>query len=115
MFGQTETAGIVCTYQIPRNYNDEVTAIPIGRPIANTEIYILNEHSQPVPLGTPGELYIGGAGVGREYLNRPDVSARKFITHSINGAPTTRLYRTGDFARLTTDGVIEFAGDKTAR
>ncbi|HEX9628560.1 MAG TPA: amino acid adenylation domain-containing protein, partial [Pyrinomonadaceae bacterium] len=110
MFGQTETAGIVCTYEIPRNYNGEVTAIPIGRPIANTEIYILNEHSQPVPLGTPGELYIGGAGVGRGYLNRPDVSARKFITHSTNGKPTTRLYRTGDFARLTTDGVIEFAG-----
>ena len=110
MFGQTETAGIVCTYEIPRNYNGEVTAIPIGRPIANTEIYILNEHSQPVPLGTPGELYIGGAGVGRGYLNRPDVSARKFIAHSINGGPTARLYRTGDFARLTTDGVIEFAG-----
>ena len=109
MFGQTETAGIVCTYKIPRNHNDEVAAIPIGRPIANTEIYILNEHSQPVPLGTPGELYIGGAGVGRGYLNRPDVSARKFIAHSTNGA-TTWLYRTGDFARLTTDGVIEFAG-----
>jgi amino acid adenylation domain-containing protein len=110
MFGQTETAGIVCTYQVPRDYNDEVTATPIGGPIANTEVYILNEHRQPVPLGTPGELYIGGAGVGRGYLNRPDVSAQKFIAHSFDGQSPRRLYRTGDFARLTTDGVVEFAG-----
>jgi amino acid adenylation domain-containing protein len=110
MFGQTETAGIVCTYEIPRNQNDKVTATPIGGPIANTEIHILDEHRQPVPLGTPGELYIGGAGVGRGYLNRPDVSAQKFIAHSLNGEPAKRLYRTGDFARLTTDGVIEFDG-----
>jgi amino acid adenylation domain-containing protein len=110
MFGQTETAGIVCTYWIPRNYNDEVTATPIGGPIANTEIYILNEHRQPVPLGTPGELYIGGAGVGRGYLNRPDVSAQKFIVDSFDGQSATRLYRTGDFARLSTEGAIEFAG-----
>jgi amino acid adenylation domain-containing protein len=108
MFGQTETAGIVCAYRIPEDHNVEVKAIPIGEPIANTEIYILDEHEQPVPPGTPGELYIGGAGVGRGYLNRPDVSALKFIEHSLNGQ--TRLYRTGDFARLTKDGVIEYAG-----
>ena len=110
MFGQTETAGIVCTYQIPEIYNDEVTAIPIGRPIANTEIHIFDEHKQPVLLGTPGELYIGGAGVGRGYLNRPDVSAHKFISHSLNGKPAVPLYRTGDFARLTEDGLLEFTG-----
>lgn len=108
MFGQTETAGIVCAYRIPADHDAEVTAIPIGEPIANTEIYILDEHGQPVPPGTPGELYIGGAGVGRGYLNRPDVSALKFIEGSRNGR--MRLYRTGDFARLTKNGVIEFAG-----
>jgi len=110
MFGQTETAGIVCVYRIPEKYNNDVATIPIGKPIANTEIYFLNEHREPVPLGTTGELYIGGAGVGRGYLNRPDVSAQKFIAHSFDGQPTRRLYRTGDFARLTTDGLIEFAG-----
>ncbi len=110
MFGQTETAGIVCVYKIPENDNAEVTAIPIGEPIANTEIYILDEHGQPVPAGTPGELYIGGAGVGRGYLNRPDVSALKFIEQPINGEAGARLYRTGDFARLSEDDVIEFAG-----
>ena len=110
MFGQTETAGIVCVYPIPENYNGDVATIPIGRPIANTDIYVLDEHKQLVLPGTPGELYIGGAGVGRGYLNRPDVSAQKFITHSFNAGTDVRLYRTGDFARLTIDGVIEFAG-----
>jgi amino acid adenylation domain-containing protein len=110
MFGQTETAGIVCVYQIPESHNGDVATIPIGRAIANTEIYILDEHRQPVLLGTPGELYIGGAGVGRGYLNRPDVSAQKFIAHSLNGEPAARLYRTGDFARITTEGLIEFTG-----
>jgi len=108
MFGQTETAGIVCVYRIPEEDKVQVTAIPIGEPIANTEIYILDEHGQPVPPGTPGELYIGGAGVGRGYLNRPDVSAQKFIEHSHNGP--ARLYRTGDFARLTKAGIIEYVG-----
>jgi non-ribosomal peptide synthetase component F len=108
MFGQTETAGIVCTYKIPEDFKADVTAIPIGQPIANTEIYILDEHGKPVLPGTPGELYIGGAGVGRGYLNRPDVSALKFINQPINGP--VRLYRSGDFARLTAGGVIEYAG-----
>ncbi|HEX3282241.1 MAG TPA: amino acid adenylation domain-containing protein [Pyrinomonadaceae bacterium] len=108
MFGQTETAGIVCVYKIPQHFSAEVKAIPIGQPIANTEIYILDEHGHPVHPGTPGELYIGGAGVGRGYLNRPDVSALKFISHPIDAQ--ARLYRTGDFARLTKDGVIEYAG-----
>jgi amino acid adenylation domain-containing protein len=108
MFGQTETAGIVCVYRIAEDLKVDVTAIPIGEPIANTEIFILDERGQPVPPGTPGELYIGGAGVGRGYLNRPDVSALKFIEHPPSGR--TRLYRSGDFARLTESGVIEYAG-----
>ncbi len=109
MFGQTETAGIVCTYRIPRGLARDTSVIPIGRPIANTEIYILDEHGQPVLLGTSGELYIGGAGVGRGYLDRPEFSAHKFIERPF-GPRTGRLYRTGDFARLTPDGLLEFTG-----
>ncbi len=109
MFGQTETAGIVCVYRIPENFSGEATTIPIGRPIANTEIFILNQHREPVPLGTSGELYIGGAGVGRGYLDRPEFSAHKFIS-SPGDRPGAHLYRTGDFARLTPDGLLEYAG-----
>ncbi|HKP47822.1 MAG TPA: amino acid adenylation domain-containing protein, partial [Pyrinomonadaceae bacterium] len=110
MFGQTETAGIVCTYRVRERNSSDVAMVPIGKPIANTDIYILDEDKQLAPLGTPGELYIGGAGVGRGYLKRPDISAHKFIIHSFEGEPPVRLYRTGDFARLTGAGVIEFSG-----
>lgn len=112
MFGQTETAGIVCVYKIPVDENPETAAsvVPIGRPIANTEIYILDEEQRPVPIGTPGELYIGGVGVGRGYLNRPDLTAQKFLVHPFSDKPGARLYRTGDWARLRADGQIEFAG-----
>ena len=82
----------------------------IGRPIAGTEVYLLDENLQPVPAGVPGELYIGGAGVGRGYLHRPDATARAFIPHPFVDAPHARLYRTGDLARYAPDGTIEFVG-----
>jgi amino acid adenylation domain-containing protein len=104
MFGQTETAGIVCLYRISRDFNRE-GYVPIGSPIANTEIRILDESGQPCAIGEAGEVYIGGAGVGRGYLHRPELTAEKFV--EINGS---RLYRTGDWARLLGDGRIEFAG-----
>ena len=110
MFGQTETAGIACVYRIPENIDDDVNVLPIGSPIANTEIYVLDEEQQPCPVGEAGELYIGGAGVGRGYLNRPDLTAEKFIPHPFNDRNGARLYRTGDWARYRTDGQIEFAG-----
>jgi hypothetical protein len=109
MFGQTETAGIVCLYHIPLAIDDDLNGLPIGRPIANSDIYILDSHQRPCLVGVAGELYIGGAGVGRGYLNRPELTAEKFIPHPL-AATGVRLYRTGDWARYRADGQIEFAG-----
>ncbi len=82
----------------------------IGRPIANTQIYILDERLQQVPIGTPGELYIGGAGLASGYLNRPDLTDEKFIPHPFSNEPGARLYKTGDLARFLPDGQIAFLG-----
>lgn len=103
MFGQTETAGIVCVNEISIESDDE--RVPIGRPIANTEIHIVDENLSPCPAGEAGELLIGGAGVGRGYLNRSELSSERFITNEFG-----RFYRTGDFARLRRDGMLEYAG-----
>ena len=86
------------------------THAPIGRPIANTSIYILDRHLQPVPIGVPGEVHIGGAGVARGYLNHPELTLEKFIPNPFSNEPGERLYKTGDQARYLTDGNIEFLG-----
>ena len=86
------------------------SSIPIGLPIANTLIYILDRNLQPVPAGVPGELYIGGEGVARGYLNQPDLTKEKFLANPFVTAANTRLYRTGDSARFLPDGNIEFLG-----
>ena len=83
---------------------------PLGRPIANTQTYLLDKHLRPVPIGVTGELYIGGDGLARGYCNRPELTAEKFITHSFDGEPPRRLYKTGDLARYFPDGNIEFLG-----
>ena len=84
--------------------------ISIGRPIANTKIYILDSHLQPVPIGVPGELHIGGAGLARGYLNRPDLTQEKFIPNPWSDEPHSRLYKTGDLARYLPNGTIEYLG-----
>lgn len=88
----------------------EQKTIAIGRPIANTEIYILDKSLQPVAIGIAGELYIGGAGLARGYRNRQDLTEEKFIAHPFSVDSQARLYRTGDWARYRTDGEIEFLG-----
>jgi amino acid adenylation domain-containing protein/non-ribosomal peptide synthase protein (TIGR01720 family) len=83
---------------------------PIGRPIPGAQIYLLDQSTQPVPVGVPGELFIGGAGLARGYLGRPDLTADKFIPHPFADQPGARLYRTGDLGRYLPDGQIEFLG-----
>jgi amino acid adenylation domain-containing protein len=107
-YGPTETVVGCCVYRVPRGAHT-AGSIPIGRPIANTRIYILDEDRQPVAVGTPGELYIGGAGVARGYLNRPDLTAERFLPDPFS-APGARLYKTGDLARYLPDGTIEYLG-----
>ncbi len=110
MYGPTETTIWSAVQRVEQDGN----TIPIGTPIANTSIYILDRQLRPVPIGVPGELYIGGAGVVRGYLNRPELSAERFIPDPFAPAGqhsgSSRLYRTGDLARWRNDGTLEFLG-----
>jgi non-ribosomal peptide synthetase component F len=84
--------------------------VPIGRPIANGKLYVLDSNLMPVPVGVSGELCIGGVGVARGYLNAQDKTAERFIPDAFSGIPGARLYRTGDLVRFLPDGNIEFIG-----
>ena len=106
LYGPTETT-IWSTACRVEPGDDEVT---IGRPIANTHIYILDARLNPTPVGVPGELYIGGDGLARGYLNRPELTAERFIPHPFSSEPGARLYKTGDLARYRPDGTIEHLG-----
>ncbi|MDQ1925190.1 amino acid adenylation domain-containing protein, partial [Massilia pseudoviolaceinigra] len=108
LYGPTEAAIDVTSWYCKRD--SYVGIVPIGRPIANTQIYILDTHLQPVPLGVAGEIYIGGAGVARGYLNRPDLTAERFIADPFSTEIGARLYKTGDLARYLPDGDIEYIG-----
>jgi amino acid adenylation domain-containing protein len=85
-------------------------SVPLGNPIANTDIFILDPLGQPVPVGVAGEIHVGGDGLGRGYLNRPELTAEKFIPHPFGGVGGARLYRTGDLGRFLPDGSVEFLG-----
>ena len=87
-------------------------SVPIGRPIANAEVYILDEGLDPVPIGVAGEIYIGGAGVARGYLNRAELTAESFIPDPFSEEEGARLYKTGDQGRYREDGQVEFIGRK---
>jgi len=104
MYGPTETTIWSTVSQVSSGKG----SVPIGRPIANTEIFILDPHQQLVPIGVWGELHIGGRGLARGYLNRPELTAERFIPSPF--APEARLYKTGDLARYLPDGTIEFQG-----
>ncbi|HHK5948385.1 TPA: amino acid adenylation domain-containing protein, partial [Serratia marcescens] len=106
LYGPTEAAVDVTAWHCSREA-DRVS-VPIGRPIANTRIYLLDDHGQPVPLGAVGELYIGGVQVARGYLNRPELTAERFLSDPF--APGGRMYRTGDVARYLANGDIEYLG-----
>jgi amino acid adenylation domain-containing protein len=110
VYGPTENTTFTTWYEV-----QEVPAtasIPIGRPIANTQLYLLDSSLKPVPIGAPGELYVGGDGLAQGYLNQPELTARSFIKNPFTSiaAPGDRLYKTGDLARYRLDGNLEFLG-----
>lgn len=107
-YGPTENTTFTCCYSVPRTWHG--ASLPIGKPISNTSVYILDETLQPVPIGVPGELFIGGAGLAREYLNAPELNAKKFLQNPFSSKTGDRLYRTGDRVRWLCDGSIEFLG-----
>jgi len=111
-YGPTETTITATAFDIAPRLREPsaLQRIPIGRPLANRATYILNKYGDPVPVGVPGELYIGGHCLARGYLKRPDLTAQNFVPDPFSSEPGTRLYKTGDLARYLSDGNIEFLG-----
>jgi amino acid adenylation domain-containing protein len=108
-YGPTETSVIATSYEPPSS-GTLPSPLPIGRPIGNVKIHILDRNLQPVPVGIPGEVHIGGPGVARGYLNHPELTAEKFVRDPFSSQSEARLYKTGDLARYLDDGEIEFVG-----
>jgi amino acid adenylation domain-containing protein len=108
-YGPTESH-VATQFTLKPPFDDLPDLPPIGRPIANTQIYNLDSYLNPVPVGVPGELHIGGVGLARGYLNRPELTAEKFIPNPFSTEPGARLYKTGDLSRYLPDGNIEFLG-----
>ena len=109
-YGPTESTTFSTCFRIPSGVAPEQESIPIGRPIANTQVYVLDAGRNPVPIGVSGELYIGGAGLARGFLNRPELTAEKFVANPFSDNTDARLYRTGDLVRWRADGNLEFLG-----
>ncbi|MCP3660211.1 MAG: amino acid adenylation domain-containing protein [Bacteroidetes bacterium] len=108
LYGPTEAAVDVTWWECKKKDNLNLISVPIGKPIANTQLYILDNFLQPLPVGIPGEVYIGGANLAKGYLNRSELTEQKFIKNPFN--PYSKLYKTGDLARFLPDGNIEFIG-----
>ena len=113
-YGPTEATVLVTSGRVFPTTNPQRPP-SLGRPIANTQTYILDEQLQPVPIGSPGELYLGGAGLARGYLHRPELTAERFIPHPFSAVPGARLYKTGDRACYLPDGQIAFLGRSDAQ
>jgi amino acid adenylation domain-containing protein len=109
-YGPTETTVGVLTCAVPEIPIAGAAIVPLGRPLANSHLYVLDRAGQPVPVGVPGELFIGGAQVTRGYLGRPDLTAERFVPDPFSDVPGARLYRTGDRVRYLPDGNLEFLG-----
>lgn len=109
-YGPAECADTVATYRLAAPQSASLATVPIGRAIANTHLYVLDARLQPVPIGVTGELYVGGIGVGRGYLNDPDQTRRSFLHDPFSQRRGARLYRTGDLVRWRADGALEFVG-----
>lgn len=108
-YGPTETVVGCCVYEV--SHDDSVTGpVPIGKPVANSLIYVLDDRLQPVPIGVSGQIYISGAGLARGYLNKADLTAERFLPNPHSTQPGSRMYQTGDLARYRSDGNIEFQG-----
>ena len=108
-YGPTETTTFAATYEITA-VREGARSIPIGRPIANTRIYLLDAQGEPVPVGVAGEIHVAGDGVARGYLNRPELTAERFLADPFSNDPQARMYKTGDLGRWLADGAIEFLG-----
>ena len=109
VYGPTENTTFTTWHRVER-VGSAATTVPIGRPIANSHVYLLDGTLQPVPVGVIGEVYIGGDGLARGYLNRPELTAETFIRNPFSSDPWEKLYKTGDFARYLHDGSVDFAG-----
>ena len=109
VYGPTETTTFATWHEV-RGIEPEAMTVPIGRPIANTEVYLLDRQGEPVPPDVPGEIHIGGPGVALGYYGRADLTAERFVAHPFDRSPGARLFRTGDRARYRGDGSIEFLG-----
>lgn len=107
VYGPTESTTFTTWYDV-KDVEANARTIPIGQALSNTEVWVLDRHMQPAPVGVTGELFIGGDGLARDYLRRPDLTAEKFVPHPHSAEPGARLYRTGDLVRYLSDGNIEF-------